>query len=351
MLFSCYGVSAKTLENTCVYEASYEKKEENKKITITCKFYDNNTYDKCDIGTTFKQSISNWSSMPKAEDNMKSWYEKNHKCFPYFVFMDKGTLFDKYEIYAADTLTRANSLKTEQGDTWDYHTAIATEHSLYEKEDKTKEPTDKINSYIETLNDIENNFGLKDCVTNGKIEVNIKKNNYKVCQKKVEAMYEQIKEYDQYTEEQIKNGTFKEEDPIITQYREAVSKARGSVNETLDENMSQTQTDEKINVTASENNNLTTSDINCNNIFSGNFGKYLKLILSFIRFLVPIIILGLAILDFIKATSAQDETEMKKASTKLVQRMIIGVIIFLLPTLLEVILNLADIPYGTCGIK
>lgn len=91
-------------------------------------------------------------------------------------------------------------------------------------------------------------------------------------------------------------------------------------------------------------------NVDCD-VFSGEFGKVLKIALSFIRFLVPIIIIGLTIVDFIKATTAHDESLIKKAANNAVKRFIIGVIIFVLPTILEFILDLADIEYGTCGIK
>ena len=91
-------------------------------------------------------------------------------------------------------------------------------------------------------------------------------------------------------------------------------------------------------------------NIDCG-IFGGEFGRVLKIVLSFVRFLVPIIIIGLTIVDFIKATTAHDESLIKQAANKVVKRMIIGVIIFVLPTILEFVLALADIEYGTCGIK
>lgn len=91
-------------------------------------------------------------------------------------------------------------------------------------------------------------------------------------------------------------------------------------------------------------------NIDCG-IFSGEFEKFLKSALALIRFAVPLIIIGLGIVDFIKATAAQDDSLIKKAANTLVKRMVIGVIIFVLPTLLEFILAIADIPYGTCGIK
>ncbi len=96
---------------------------------------------------------------------------------------------------------------------------------------------------------------------------------------------------------------------------------------------------------------LETNDIDCDNIFNGKFGTLLKQILSLIRFAVPILIIGLSVVDFIKALAAQDPNEIKKVTNKLGKRLIIGVLIFLLPTLLEVLLELAGIEFGVCDIK
>ncbi len=88
----------------------------------------------------------------------------------------------------------------------------------------------------------------------------------------------------------------------------------------------------------------------CTGIFQGGFGKFLKQIYSLIKFAVPIIILAFAIIDFLKAIAASDPAEVKKAATKLVKRMVIGVAIFVLPTLLELLLAAAGVEFGTCGI-
>lgn len=88
----------------------------------------------------------------------------------------------------------------------------------------------------------------------------------------------------------------------------------------------------------------------CSDLFDNNFGKMLKQVLSIVRFAVPIIIIGLSVMDFIKAMSTQAQEEMKKAINKLIRRIIIGVIIFLLPTILNFVLNLAGLE-GTCGIQ
>lgn len=89
----------------------------------------------------------------------------------------------------------------------------------------------------------------------------------------------------------------------------------------------------------------------CNSIFGGKFGLQLKQILNIVKFFVPIIIIALAVADFIKALTAQSQDEVKKATNKLVKRLIIGILIFVLPTILEFVLKLAGIEFGVCAIK
>ena len=91
-------------------------------------------------------------------------------------------------------------------------------------------------------------------------------------------------------------------------------------------------------------------DTDCSGIFKGEFGAFLKQIYSLIKFIVPIIILAFALIDFLKAIAASDPAEIKKAAIKLVKRMVIGVAIFILPTLLELLLAAAGVEFGTCDI-
>lgn len=94
----------------------------------------------------------------------------------------------------------------------------------------------------------------------------------------------------------------------------------------------------------------TDGKVDCS-IFENGFGQFLMEAWKLIKFAVPILIIAFAIVDFIKAMASQDEAEVKKSANKLVKRLIIGVLIFVLPTLIEYILELAGIDYGTCGIK
>ena len=96
---------------------------------------------------------------------------------------------------------------------------------------------------------------------------------------------------------------------------------------------------------------INTSPLDCDGIFSGAFGDFLKEVWKLIKFVVPILVIGLAIVDFLKAMSSHDEAEVKKASSKLVKRLVIGVLIFVLPIVIELLLQWAGIEYGTCNIR
>lgn len=81
----------------------------------------------------------------------------------------------------------------------------------------------------------------------------------------------------------------------------------------------------------------------------------LKFVYNIIRIGVPIILLVLGTLDFAQAIFAQDESGIKKAQGKFVKRLIIAVVIFLIPIVLSMLLNLANsiwpnIKVDLCGI-
>ncbi len=70
-------------------------------------------------------------------------------------------------------------------------------------------------------------------------------------------------------------------------------------------------------------------------VFIGNIVTILKII-------VPIILVIIGSVDLIKAVMAQKDDEIKKAYSTLLKRVIIGVVIFFLPGLVKMVINLAD---------
>lgn len=81
----------------------------------------------------------------------------------------------------------------------------------------------------------------------------------------------------------------------------------------------------------------------------------IKMIKNVIVIAIPIILIGLGILDFSKAIFSSSEDEIKKAQKTFLKRLVISIVIFLIPGVLQLILTIADGIWGNidpsfCGI-
>ena len=93
----------------------------------------------------------------------------------------------------------------------------------------------------------------------------------------------------------------------------------------------------------------------CQNILGEKGVGILKTIKTLLQVAVPILLLVLGSLDFGTAIFAGDENEMKKSQQKFVKRVIFSVVIFLIPPILGVVLDMAHqiwpvIDASLCGI-
>ena len=102
---------------------------------------------------------------------------------------------------------------------------------------------------------------------------------------------------------------------------------------------------------------VTTSDeqLSFEELFDPSIMELINDVLKYPRFIVPIIIIVLGTLDFFKAVMAGKEDEMKKAQKTFIKRVIIGVLVFLVPVLINAIMWLANIAweglgYSTCNL-
>lgn len=85
-------------------------------------------------------------------------------------------------------------------------------------------------------------------------------------------------------------------------------------------------------------------------IISGSQGTldFLKTILGAIRWGAPVIIIIMSMVDFSKAVTEGSAEGMNKASKRLMMRLVIGMVLFLIPNILNIILKL--IGSSTCGL-
>ena len=85
--------------------------------------------------------------------------------------------------------------------------------------------------------------------------------------------------------------------------------------------------------------------------FSTRLGIWISNILRWIKYIVPIILIVLSILDFIKALASEKDDEMNKAKKNFVVRLIAAVLIFIFPLIIEFALEKMGFTAENCGIE
>lgn len=82
----------------------------------------------------------------------------------------------------------------------------------------------------------------------------------------------------------------------------------------------------------------------------GQFLSILKEVFMWIQISVPCLVLVLCTVDIFKAVVAQDEKEMKSCLRHIVKRVAVGVAIFFVPMLINILFGFVGVANGTCGI-
>jgi len=89
---------------------------------------------------------------------------------------------------------------------------------------------------------------------------------------------------------------------------------------------------------------------NCDGIITTELSETIQMFFNIFKIIVPILILVLSAVDFIVAIAGSDDKKMKEASGKLVKRLLLAALFFLLPEILNMMLGWIDGSYSTCGI-
>ena len=88
----------------------------------------------------------------------------------------------------------------------------------------------------------------------------------------------------------------------------------------------------------------------CQSVLGEQLTDVLKDIYKVIQIAIPILVILLSSVDILKAVTAQDDKDMSAAVSRSIKRVIIGLVIFLVPILIDAILDLAGLASGTCHI-
>lgn len=96
-------------------------------------------------------------------------------------------------------------------------------------------------------------------------------------------------------------------------------------------------------------------DYDCDKLFDDDLKEIVNEILGYVRIGVPILLIVLIVYDLASAVLVQDEKGLNNAKGKILKRVIVAVAIFFVPTLVNLIFNVAndvweDAGFSTCGI-
>lgn len=82
----------------------------------------------------------------------------------------------------------------------------------------------------------------------------------------------------------------------------------------------------------------------------GTFANFLQQIFKIMGYAAPLLCLVLSTFDFVKATASQDKDALMKAMKNTGKRIVLAIVLFFLPTLINFLFPLLGW-YGTCGIE
>jgi len=88
------------------------------------------------------------------------------------------------------------------------------------------------------------------------------------------------------------------------------------------------------------------SKISCSSF--GDFKTDLQNLFNLLKIVVPLLVIGLSIYDFIKAVTAKDDKDLKQAFQRLIKRCIYAIILFFLPMLLNLLLDFIGTNSSVC---
>lgn len=86
-------------------------------------------------------------------------------------------------------------------------------------------------------------------------------------------------------------------------------------------------------------------------VLSPNQQKVLQSVWTALRVVTPVLLVVLITKDMVQAVMAGEEKQIKEAQSNAVKRIIVGIIIMFVPTIVNLILDLIGKGLDTCGIK
>lgn len=333
-------VKAKDTILTCEYYKPYNELNTSQQAAILCEIYDNYSHQ-CyvELGSnkattsSNKEKIENWGSAIGLGWKAKDFVKANNKCPDYLLMkIDHG-----YELHAAESMEQLLEIQGKLSGQR-YPATIST--IVNSDENKTK-AIEEIQQYINSLNNFKNNYSIDNCKNNEDVTT-----RYSECKDQVTSINHAIYDFNVKIQDFINKGNVTENDEIVKEYRNTVANLEEFIKnaeQELEEGNKEVQAE--LGLTDKDTTDYGEQKIDERASFS-TFCQDTKKQMQFIGYLlmavkivVPILLIVFGSIDFGKATLASDQDAIQKAAKALLLRTIAGVVIFLLPTVINFVFD------------
>ena len=166
--------------------------------------------------------------------------------------------------------------------------------------------------------------------------------------KGMEDLKNKYKSFKEDCDEEVKNNpnlSEEERNDLLEQNEEGYQNVEEGVNnasESIEENreeIEESQSENEENNPPNYHVNDTSADIICASPSYRKPMKFIGTIVNFLKIIVPIVIIAFGVVDLYKAVTGSKDDEIKKSVKSIVIRIIAGIAIFLLPGIIQFILN------------
>ncbi len=339
---------AKEVKFSCEYYKPYDSLAGTKEFAILCDIYDDYShqcYMEVDnsVATTDsnKESILNWTSSYIFKWKARDYVQENNTCPPYLVARD-DTKVNGYKVYAAYDYASAEELRTKLGASSHHLAQLKGSASNTQVDQAIKYITEATTNMRETMD----NYSLDSCMDEDHIITRISK-----CRSIIDAFQTRIHSYKTERDNIVSAGTLNTSDSLIIDFDSTYEEALIFLSDSQDElEIEQDKIDAEMSDVDSDTDSDDKRDPSLNINLSGLCGeakvartlKFLGILISLLKIFVPLLIIVLGSVDFAKAMIDGKGDDIPKKLPIVIKRFITGVIIFLIPSIIEFMFGVID---------
>ena len=346
IIVSISAVNAKDTLLTCEYYKPYDQLSGSQEAGVLCLIYDDYSH-RCFINvgeesaspSHNEEKIQNWGYAVGLTWQAKKYVEENNKC-PDYLLLKLESGINGYEIHAAASKEDLKDLQSKlNGQRYS-----ATWKGFNHSEDEKQKKIDEVDNYTKVINSFVDTFSFDNCA-----DYNNLITRYDKCDTIISNNYTQFHTFKNNVDNWMKEGYFSQYSDTYENFYEAFNKYE-NLHKTLKEELDKRNEEVKNEMENGSSNNNNNNNNNYNSSKIENFCqekgvlkslRFLGYLLLVVKIVIPILLIIFGTLDFSKALMSSDNDAMQKSTKSLVTRVIAGIIIFFIPTIVNFVFTLA----------